>query len=202
MMNYFEKLKDYFIKRGSKKNINDLVAFFIVGLIIVIAYSFFMTPDKRSPGYIEVKEDKSNIKEIKETIGGYEEKLERELTEVLSQIDGAGKVRAMIYFDTGSEAIPAYSQNNSNKVTEESDGNGGKRVTNENTNSNTIVMTNEGGINRPYVLKEMKPKISGVIVVAEGAGNPEVKYKLYEAVKTVFSLQQYKINIYTMQKND
>jgi stage III sporulation protein AG len=102
--------------------------------------------------------------------------------------------------ESGSEAIPAYSQNNSNKITEENDSNGGKRITNENTNSNTIVTTNEGGINKPFIVKEVKPKISGVIVISEGASNPDVKYKLYEAVKTVFNLQQYKINIYPRQK--
>jgi len=191
-----EKLKDYIVKRGFKKNAQDLTIVFAIGLIIVITFNFF-TPSQRSGGYIEVK---TNNEQVKEVNLSYEEKVKQELTDVLSQIDGVGKVKVMVYFDSGSEVIPAYNENNSTKVTEENDGGGGKRVTNENTNSNMVVTTNEGSGNRPFIVKELKPKISGVIVIAEGAGNPDVKYRLYEAVKTVFNLQQYKINIYSMQK--
>lgn len=201
-MNLIEKLKNYFISRGSKKNIYDLASIFIIGLIIVMAYSFFTEPGRRSPGYIEVKETNEENTSVNKVVLGYEEQVEQELTDVLSQISGAGKVKVMIHFESGTEVITAYSQNNSNKITEENDGGGGKRITNESTNSNNIVMANEGGNNKPFVLKELKPKISGVIVISEGANNPDVKYKLYEAVKTVFSLPQYKINIYPMEKQN
>lgn len=196
-MNYYEKLKNHIIKRGNKKNIQDLTSLLIIGLIIVLTFNFFMPPTSTSPGYIEVKQNKE---EVKTAAVGYEEKMKQELTDVLTQIDGAGKVKVMLYFESGTEAIPAYSQSVSSKVTEENDGNGGKRVTNENNNSNTIVTTSENNGSKPFILKELKPRISGVIVIAEGASNPDVKYKLYEAVKTVFNLQQYKINIYPMQK--
>jgi len=196
-MNYYEKLKNFIINRGNKKNIQDLTSLFIIGLIIVLTFNFFREPTNTSPGYIEVN---TNKEEIKTVATSYEEKMNQELTDVLSNIEGAGKVKVMIYFESGTESVPAYSQSTSNRVTEENDGNGGKRITNENNNSNTIVTTNEGSGSRPFIIKELKPKISGVIVVAEGASNPDVKYKLYEAVKTVFNLEQYKINIYPMQK--
>lgn len=196
-MNYLEKLKDYLIRRGAKKNMDDLLVIFAVGLIIVLAWNFFTQPGKMSSGYVEVEQSNEQVENVNIS---YEEKLENELTDMLSQIEGAGKVKVMIYLEGGSEVVPAYSSNNSSKVTEENDSSGGKRVTNENINQSNIVMTNENGQNKPFIVKELSPRISGVIVVAEGAGNPDVKYRLYEAVKTVLNLQQFKINIYPMTK--
>ncbi|KPU44917.1 hypothetical protein OXPF_13950 [Oxobacter pfennigii] len=199
-MNLIEKIKAYFAGRGNKKNMQDLLSVFIIGLILIITVNFFMTQSKPSPGYIEVKKDNEEARQALNTTLSYEEKMKKELMDILSLIDGVGQVNVMIYFQTGTEAVPAYSQNTSVRVTEENDSSGGKRVTNENTNSNTIVTINEAGVSKPFIVQELKPKISGVIVIAEGAGNPDIKYKLYEAVKTVFNLEQYKINIYPMQK--
>lgn len=196
-MEYLEKVKEYLLKGGTKKNMQNLIILFIIGLIIVITANYFTPQAKIQSGYVEVKDNKQDIKN---TAISYEEKLNTELTAILSKIEGVGKVTAMIYFESGNEMLPAYNQNNSVKTTEENDGNGGKRITNENNNNTTIVTTNENGGNRPFITKEYKPKISGIIVIAEGANNPEVKYKLYEAVKTVFNMQQYKVNIYPMEK--
>lgn len=201
-MNYYNKLKEYLVSRGNKKNMQNLVIIFIIGLIIVIAANFFFSPENSTPGYVEVKAVNSQEKSVSSpSTSSYEERLKQELVDVLSQIEGSGKVKAMIYFESGSESVPAFNYNDSTKVTEENDGNGGKRVTNEDTNSTSVVTTNEGGGSKPFILKEVNPKISGVIVIAEGAGNPDVKYRLYEAVKTVFNIEQYKVNIYPMQKN-
>jgi len=199
-MNIFEKLKDVVLKRDSKKNFQDLTILFIIGLIIVIVFNFFSPQTNRIPGYVEVSEQPKQ--EGKKLNLSYEEKMEQELTSVLKKIHGVGEVEVMITFESGDEYVPAYNHNYSTKVTEESDSGGGKRVTNENNNSNTVVTSSEGGTTKPFVVKKMNPKVLGIIVVAEGAENPDVKYQLYEAVKTVFNLEQYRVNIYPMEKNN
>ena len=47
------------------------------------------------------------------------------------------------------------------------------------------------------VLKEIKPTIKGVIVIAKGADNLEVKEMLYEAVKTVLGISGNKVEVYS-----
>lgn len=199
MMANLNKIKETILARGAKRNIQDLIIIFIIGLSLVILYNFFSSNKVPSPGYVEVNKT-AEAQESSANLS-YEDKMTQELTDVLEQIEGAGKVKVMIYFNSGSEVVPAYSENESNRVTEESDSDGGKRTTNEKSNSNTIVTTSEGNESRPFILKEVKPKISGIIVVAEGASNPNVKYKLYEAVRTVFNIEQYRVNVYAMEKN-
>ena len=197
-MKFYERLKDYFVKRGMKKNINDLISIFIIGLIVVITANFFYSQNKK-PSF---NNNQNTVEaEKKELVAkSYEDKVKDELTEILGNIDGAGKVLVMINFDSGGESFPAFNTNNSTRVTEENDGDGGKRITNESNNSTNIVNTTDGGINKPFITKEIKPKINGVIVISEGAADSEIKYKLYEAVKTVFNLEQCSVNVYPMQK--
>jgi stage III sporulation protein AG len=197
-MEILDKVKNYLMRRGRKKNMDDLMIVFIVGVIIILAANFFLTPVRKSPGLITADTENVQTKSVALT---YEEKLAQELTNVLGHIKGAGKVEVMISFESGSEVVPAFSSNNSTKVTEENDGSGGKRDINENTVSTNIVTTNEAGATKPFITKEIKPKISGVIVIAEGAGSPDVKYELYEAVKTVFNISQLKVKVLPMEKN-
>ncbi|MDI6618149.1 MAG: stage III sporulation protein AG [Clostridiales bacterium] len=194
-MEYFNKLKEYILKRGMKKNIQDLTVFFLIGLILIFAANILVSNNK------SVNDKKAEAAlAVQNKSPSYKDELEEELTGILNNIQGAGNVKVMIYLETGTESVPAYNSNNTKKVTEETDGNGGKRITNEDDSQTTIVTTNDNGVNKPYIIKEVNPKISGVIVTAEGANDPNVKYRLYEAVKTVFNIEEYKINIYPMKK--
>ncbi len=57
-----------------------------------------------------------------------------------------------------------------------------------------VVTNSEGGM---IVLKEIKPKVKGVIVVAQGAEDIEVKEMLYEAVKTVLGISGNRVEVYS-----
>ncbi|HBM80157.1 MAG TPA: stage III sporulation protein AG, partial [Clostridiaceae bacterium] len=166
-MEYFNKLKEYILKRGMKKNIQDLTVFFLIGLILIFAANILVSNNK------SVNDKKAEAAlAVQNKSPSYKDELEEELTGILNNIQGAGNVKVMIYLETGTESVPAYNSNNTKKVTEETDGNGGKRITNEDDSQTTIVTTNDNGVNKPYIIKEVNPKISGVIVTAEGANDP------------------------------
>lgn len=46
------------------------------------------------------------------------------------------------------------------------------------------------------MLREIKPQVRGVIVVAEGAEDIEVKMRLYDAVKTVLQVSGDRVQVY------
>ena len=47
----------------------------------------------------------------------------------------------------------------------------------------------------PYVIKEISPKIEGVVVIAEGGDNPVVIQDISEAVQALFDVDTHKIKI-------
>ena len=75
----------------------------------------------------------------------------------------------------------------------EEDSQGGIRDSNMAEYSSDTVQA--GGNGAPYVIKEINPKVSGVLVLAEGAKSASVKNEIYEAVEALFDLEVHKIKV-------
>jgi stage III sporulation protein AG len=134
-------------------------------------------------------------------LNNYEEVVKKELVDTLTEIDGVGRVSAMIYFEGGTVTIPAFNINNSDKETQEKDTTGGTRITKEHDTSQNIVMENQGGDSKPFMLKQNNPIIGGVVIVAEGAEDYLIRQRLQLAVKTVLNVPLSKISIMPMKKS-
>ncbi len=124
-----------------------------------------------------------------------EEVIEDRMTKVLSQIEGVGKVMVDLSLDKGTEYTYARDRQDSQKETVEEDDSGGRRKTVEYTNKSEIVVLNSNGEDVPLIKKEVKPKIRGVLVVAEGANNSYVKDSLFRAIKIGLGVPSHKIVI-------
>ena len=111
-----------------------------------------------------------------------------------TQIKNVGEVDVMITYESSTEVIPASNITESNQVTEEKDAQGGTRTTVQEDMSKNVVTS--GGNQDLIVIKEIKPQIRGVMVVAKGAGDIRVKTELVEAVKTIFQIPGYRVMVY------
>lgn len=197
-MSFFNKLKDMLENGNSKKIIYNLLAVVIICIIILISLSIFY-PNKDSE-----EMNSSVIKDASEASidtnipeSAYSDSMESRLEKILSQIDGIGEVEVMITYETSTEVVPASNSTKSEQTTQESDKQGGTRtIKQENTSENIVTVSDKDYKNSPIVIKEIKPIIRGVIVVAEGADNPEVKTNLIEAVTTIFQIKSHKVKIY------
>ena len=49
---------------------------------------------------------------------------------------------------------------------------------------------------KPIVIKTKEAKIKGVLVVASGANDPQVKETLYEAVQTALQISGHQVQVY------
>ncbi len=106
----------------------------------------------------------------------------------------------MITFESGEEKVPAVNINNSTNKTVEKDTEGGTRNTIQENEGSSVVITNNGDKTQPLIVKEYKPKIKGVCIVAEGAENNITKLRISKAVVDLFSLEENKVNVYPMKK--
>lgn len=108
----------------------------------------------------------------------YVENLEHKLSGTLSGVKNAGKVSVLITVDGCIEMIYATDE----KIVEE---NGKKTVT-------TTIVTSAG---KPMEIGKKYPDIIGVVVVAGGADNIEVKMALLDAVTTSLKISCNKVQI-------
>jgi stage III sporulation protein AG len=195
-----KKFFDKYFKGDSKKVVINMAIFILVGVLLIliadIASGLSFKKSKNDKSTVEVNTNAGIIA----TSDQYEEKVKKDLVDTLSLISGVGRVSVMIYFDGGSEAMPAVNTTDSNRKTEEKDNQGGTRVITEENKNKNVVVINKGSNTEPFIVKQVNPSIGGVMVVAEGAANPELKEKIHNAVKTVLNLPTHKVTVMPMKK--
>lgn len=194
--NWLKKLETN--PKNNKKNINILIVV-LVGVLFLIAGSTF-----KKDSVMSKNEDPKNKQTQEERIETENEDYEREtqnkLKTTLEKIDGVGKVEVMITFESGEEKVPAVNINNSTNKSVEKDTEGGTRNTTQENEGSSVVITNNGDKTQPLIVKEYKPKITGVCIVAEGAEDNITKLRISKAVVDLFSLAENKVNVYPMKK--
>ena len=105
---------------------------------------------------------------------------EEKLQMILSKVDGAGDVSVMItYYGTNTYDVAYEKKQTSSNKSEE--------TTKSEENS---VITSDG---TPLVKGEIYPKAKGVIIIAEGAGDAEVRKKLTDAATAVLDVASYRV---------
>jgi len=180
----------------SKKYVANILVLLAVAIMaLIVSTNFFTKPSRAKPTY-DTPIDQLSEKEIL-SVKTDEEIVEYRLKNILEKIKGTGEVQVMVTFEIGTEIIPASNVTKSIDTSEEKDSGGGTRNTAAENIVESVVVTNENSGNKPLVLKEIKPQINGVIVVADGAEDIAVKERLYDAVKTVLQIPGHKVQIYS-----
>jgi len=194
--NWLKKLETN--PKNNKKNINILIVV-LVGVLFLIAGSTFkkdsVMSKNKNPKNKQTQEEKIEIENE-----DYERETQSKLKTTLEKIDGVGKVEVMITFESGEEKVPAVNINNSTNKSVEKDTEGGTRNTTQENEGSSVVITNNGDKTQPLIVKEYKPKITGVCIVAEGAEDNITKLRISKAVVDLFSLAENKVNVYPMKK--
>jgi stage III sporulation protein AG len=197
-LNFFPSFK---LIREKIKQIKHIEIFLAIIILAVIASIFCstLTPKEKIDTMLDTPQDNGEESIDESTELSLQKDIEAQLTDILSSIQGAGRISVMVTLETGIEIITASDINKSNTITEEEDGQGGKRRITEDNVSETTVTITENGDTKPVILKKSYPSIKGVIVVSEGARVPEVKRDLSEAVQTVLGISANRVKVFVME---
>lgn len=130
-----------------------------------------------------------------ETAGGgsYEEELEARVREILSHVEGVGQVDVMIVLKSSEERVVHVERSISESQTTEEDSQGGTRVTRSRDMEESALGT--GGGSQPFVEKELRPELSGIVISAQGGGTPQVRAEISAAMEALFGLPAHKIKV-------
>ena len=139
--------------------------------------------------------------ETADTDEAYAIHLENRLTDLLSQMAGVGEVKVMITLKASHELVVEKEQSVRHSSTHENDSQGGSRIVSETDSGEETVYHTEGSSSEPYVIKTLPPKIEGVLVVAEGAGNGTVNRTIVETVQALFGVEAHKVKVVKMGTN-
>ena len=127
------------------------------------------------------------------------EELEQKLQQVLQSVSGVGKTEVMISLKSDGQKIVEKDMQISEQ--KENSGESGTASVSEQRDSseNTVYQKDSNGTEIPYVTETIEPEITGVLVVAQGAGDAVTVNEITEAVMALFGVEAHKIKVMKMQ---
>ena len=110
------------------------------------------------------------------------EQCEEKLQKLLSSVEGAGRVKVMITYETSDENVFAYNKDESYRE-------------NEQKFSSDYILVKNGGNETGLKLKTVYPEVKGVAVVCDGANNPVTKEQIISVISALFDISTKNISV-------
>lgn len=147
--------------------------YFIIGILIA--------------GVMLLMGNNSEIKTISKAENTSAVNINKELEKILSEVEGAGRVKVLINYNQSGEKILAYDMESN--INEKESGK-------ENNSKSEVVYD---GNKMPVILKEYMPKVEGVIIVAQGGNTENVKKQLIAGTVALLGIDEHKIEVLKMK---
>lgn len=156
-----EKWQKILEKLKTNKKLQIMLLGLVVCVILLVYLAYFVIGTN--------EEGVESISTENSSTGEYVSYLEDKLENVISNIEGVGKVNVAITISSGFVYEYAY----------------------EDEGKNNLLLSNK----EPIVLSKTLPKILGVLVVAEGGENIKVKLDILSSIQTLVSVANENITI-------
>lgn len=200
-----EKLQNL-IKTGEgkgKKNIENAVVFVIILIVTILIINMIWsgTDEKTEENILHNSTTTKLVNGDTEEVTSNEE-VENNIKQILSKINGVGKVDILITYSESSQVVAMYNETYKESQTEEEDTSGGTRTIAEVNKDKEIIYKEENGKKVPITEKVVMPKMEGALIVAEGANNAEVKTNIIQAVEALTGLSTHKIQVLEMKSSN
>lgn len=203
---WFKKL---FKNDGKKKRngpIQYLAILLCVGLALMVFSNTFSKPANDTEHVAVFKNESKSSNEDVPVFGSgkaetptsmqdYEQMYEKQLTDALEQIVGVSDVTVMINLAETETSIFERNKNIRQQNTDETDREGGTRKVEDITRDDQVVIIRSGDKEQPLIAKVEKPTIRGVLVVAQGVDNIQVKTWVVEAVSRVLDVPSHRVSV-------
>lgn len=192
-------IERYHLERWFQRD--NLIVLVLAGLLLVVIGLPVEDSDKRPETKTEKEQEYANIQAQEEqnsTRYEYAEYLEERLEEILKEMRGVGRVEVMITLETTEELVVEKDEPITRNNTTENDSAGGSRNVYQLDSGQETVYAKENGNETPYVTKTIYPKISGILVVAEGAGTGTVSGNISQIAQTLFDVEAHKVQVVPM----
>lgn len=168
----------------NKKNIENAIVFIIILVVTIIVINVVWGNEEETEQNI-VQNNNAKMVNVEPQETAKEDDVEKNIKQILSKINGVGKVEVLITYSESSQVVAMYNEKYKESQTEEEDTSGGTRTIQEVNKDKEIIYKEENGKKVPITEKIVMPKMEGALIVAEGANNAEVKTNIIQAVEAL-----------------
>ncbi|MFP7208547.1 stage III sporulation protein AG [Bacillus safensis] len=205
-----QKLKSFFQppEKGEGKpkltKHHYLLLVFIIGVSFMLVSQILSPPSSKQQAAVPAAKTSSEEQEVfkpassgkpKNSIEDVEQEYENQLKEILETIIGVEDVSIVVNVDATSLKVFEKNKSNKSTTTEETDKEGGVRSVTDQTKEEEVVIIKNGNEETPVVVQTKKPEIRGVLVVAQGVDNVQIKKTIIEAVTRVLDVPSHRVAV-------
>ncbi|GAE36337.1 stage III sporulation protein AG [Halalkalibacter akibai] len=201
-------LQNLFKKSGGGKKkklpLHYILLLGCVGLALMITGNLLTNPagdeEQSLPVFNEEQEDDEPVFKRSSSVEpnsmqDYEMRYENQLKEILEQMVGISDVSVMVNLAETERNVYERNVNEKQQNTDETDREGGTRKVEDLSRDEQIVITRNGDKEVPILVQTEKPTIRGVLVVAKGVENAQVKSWVIEAVSRGLDVPTHRVSV-------
>ncbi|MDD7404229.1 MAG: stage III sporulation protein AG [Butyribacter sp.] len=187
-----QKLRELVQKAG----IPRLILLVLAGILLLV-----VSISGRQPTETEEEEvSTGQTEEIALTaMQQYAKKQEQKTEEILSKVEGVGKVKVMLTLASSEEKVTLQNNHITDQDTDEKDQAGGTRKEEKYESEKESVLVQKEGEETPYVVQIQSPSVEGVLVVAQGLDSGKIETEIIEAIQALFPIEPHKIKVMKME---
>ena len=158
------KIKDAinFMLKSDGKRAKIIVAMGLAAIVLIAFSSFFQSND-----------NKATENETSFDYSQYSDETKKQLTNIVSSIDGVGDCEVMITFEYSSENVYATDSENKDEY---------------------VLYDSQSG-EKALLIKEKYPIVQGVSVVCSGGDNVEVREAVINTVTSLFNISANRVSV-------
>lgn len=173
-----------------------LLGFLGAGVLLFSSFLTTQEEDAAPSPFASKEQDQATTPSLQQNdMQGYEQQFETELQNSLSQVVGVSDVSVVVNLDSTEEEVVQSDTREAEQTTNETDTRGGtRRVDQDNIDKKVSVYRTDQG-EQPIIIKRLKPRVRGVLVVARGVENLQVKAMVLEAVQRILDVPVYRISV-------
>lgn len=189
-------------KSGEEKAANKAKWMVIVA---ILGMGMMLFSDLKERGDIPVinQEHQANSEEasgqknspIQPSTSDYEQEYEKKLQSALEEMAGVSNVTVVVNIEASEQKVLEKNTAVKSQETKEMDKKGGERTVIDQMREEELVMMKEEHGDAPVILEMKKPEIRGVLVVAEGVENIQVKKWVIESVTRVLHVPSHRVAV-------
>ena len=196
------KIKDFFQNKSWQKWDKSQWTILVLAGVLLMILAIPVEDEKKTDKIKSVTAQKENQTGTVGEEMNYVEEMEQKLEDTLAKIEGAGRVEVMITLEDTGESVVEKDDSLEISDVSKTDSAGGTGNEKQSKSSETTVYHEQEGGQTPFIGKEMTPKIAGILVVAQGGENTQVKQNISDAVMALFQIDVNRIKVVKMNMQE
>ena len=176
------------LKKTTQRLVDVLKKYKYAALVLIIGLVLLLLPlgssDKPAEESFAEKGESSQVTD-------YAKEMETRLTEMLMQIQGAGRVSVMLTLERGAKT----EYHADTQISEEISGNESQTSQEQ----KTVILSEGSAYDKAAVSAVHYPQFKGALIISDGADNGTVKWNLVQAVSALTGLSTDRISVVKMK---